>query len=355
MIRRTGLVLGLALLSTTALAAGTVSPNAVNHPGVAGSAYQIHPQISNQPGQAPRLDRGLVDAWGIGQIPGGPIVVNANGINRARGFNPQSFQKQSIKIRTADEPTGIDNVPANPNGDDFVITEGANSGPSQFIIVDQGGQVQGWNPSVDAGHAITAIDRSGAGSSFTGVSFLAERRLILVSDFAAGFVEMFDGGFNEVGHFTDNSLPANYEPFNVRVLRGKVYVMFAERDPATGDEVHGAGLGAVDVFDHQGNLVKQLVAPGGALNAPWGIDMAPPGFGQFAGDLLIGNFGDGKINVYDPATGNQLGTLSDAGGNPLAIDGLWGIKSGPGAQITFAAGPNDEQDGLIGTVSVAPQ
>ncbi len=115
---------------------------------------------------------------------------------------------------------------------------------------------------------------------------------MLIADFGGGFVEEFVGTFTETGHYTDNTLPANFEPFNVSVIKGKVYVAFAERDPTTGEEVKGAGLGYVDVYDHRGNLTKQLVA-GGALNAPWGMTIAPAGFGAFGGDLLVGNFGDG--------------------------------------------------------------
>jgi uncharacterized protein (TIGR03118 family) len=350
MIRKTGLVLGLALLSTTALAAGTVSPNTVKQPGTAGPAFQINPQVSNQPGVARRLDRSLINPWGIGNIPGDPLWVNIQGGHKSAIFAMQSFKQQG-KVKVANGPTGIIDIPANPNGDDFNITEGTATGPSLFIFVTTAGVVQGWNPSVDAAKAVTALDRSGGTSGFTGAGFIAENRTLLLADFAGGFVEEFDGGFNETGHFTDNTLPANYEPFNVSVLGGKVYVAFAERDPVTGEEMKGAGLGYIDVFDHRGNMTAQLVA-GGALNAPWGMTLAPSGFGQFAGDLLVGNFGDGKINAYDPATGTLVGTVSGSDGNPLVIDGLWGIKGGPGNVVTFASGPDDEQNGLLGTVSV---
>ncbi len=350
MIRKTGLVLGLALLSSTALAAGTVSSNAVKQPGTAGPAFQINAMVSNQPGVATRLDRSLINPWGIGNIPGDPLWVNINGGHKSAIFHMKTF-KQEGKVKVGDEPTGIIDIPANPNGADFNITEGTATGPSLFIFVTEGGLVQGWNPSVDAARAVTALDRSGGTSGYTGVGFVSENRTLLLADFANGFVEEFDGGFNQIGHYTDNTLPPNFEPFNVAVLKGKVYVAFAERDPVTGDEVKGAGLGYVDVFDHRGNLTAHLIS-GGALNAPWGMTIAPTGFGQFAGDLLVGNFGDGTINAYDPGTGTLVGTVSGSDGNPLVIDGLWGIKGGPGSSVTFAAGPNDEQNGLLGTISV---
>jgi uncharacterized protein (TIGR03118 family) len=350
MIRRAGLVLGLALLSTTALAAGTVAPN-VAPQGVT-TAYQITPELSNQPGMARRTDKSLINPWGIAALPNEPLWININGSAKSGIFSRTHF-KQDGKVKTGDDPTGIVVIPANPNGTaDFNITEGSNTGPAQFAFVTEDGLLQGWNPSVDVKHAVTAIDRSGASSRFTGIEFVPQTRTLMLCDFTNGFVEMFDGGFNETGHFTDNTLPPNFEPFNARLIRGKIYVAFAQMDPATGEEVKGAGLGYIDVFDQQGNMLKQLVSQG-ALNAPWGMAIAPSGFGQFAGDLLVGNFGDGKINVYDPASGSQLGTLSDASGNPLVIDGLWGIKV-EGSKLLFAAGPNDEANGLVGLVSVVP-
>lgn len=350
MIRKAGLALGLALLSTTALAAGTVSPNVA--PQTTGTAYQITAELSNQSGMARRTDKSLINPWGIAALPNEPLWINLNGSNKS-GIFTRTHYKQDGKVKTGDEPTGIVTIPANPGGTaDFNVTEGSNTGPSIFAFVTEEGLLQGWNPSVDVKHAVTAVDRSGAASRFTGIAFLAETRQLMLCDFTNGFVEMFDGGFNETGHFTDNTLPPNFEPFNVSVMKGKVFVAFAQKDPTTGEEVAGAGLGYVDIFDHQGNMVQQLVAQG-ALNAPWGMVIAPAGFGQFAGDLLVGNFGDGKINVFDPATGAQLGTLSDGSGNPLVIDGLWGLKN-QGDKVIFAAGPNHEANGLVGTISVAP-
>jgi uncharacterized protein (TIGR03118 family) len=198
---------------------------------------------------------------------------------------------------------------------------------------------------------VVAVDNSGAGSAFTGLTFEPRDRVLLAADFANGLILTYDNAFNQIGHFTDNNAPEGYAPFNVRVMKGRIYVAFAERGE-DGDEVKGAGLGMIDVFDFNGNLKQQLVAPGGALNAPWGMTIAPAGFGDFAGKLLVGNFGDGKVNVYDPDTGAQLGTLSGSDGNPLVIDGLWSLMGGPGGRVTYTAGPNDEQDGEVGLISL---
>jgi uncharacterized protein (TIGR03118 family) len=165
---------------------------------------------------------------------------------------------------------------------------------------------------------------------------------------------VFNNKFKPVASFTDPDLPARYAPFNVAVLNGNVYVAFAKRKRSGIDEADGKGLGIVDVFSTSGALVKRLVSNGGVLNAPWGMTIAPASFGSFAGDLLVGNFGDGKINVFDPNTGDSLGTLSSAKGKPLKIDGLWALDNGPGASnVTFSAGPGGESHGLIGLI--APQ
>src|ERR1700741_1503948 len=190
MIRRVGLVLGLALLSTTALAAGKISSSAA--PQTTGSAYQVNAEVSNQQGMAARFDKSLINPGGLATASSGPLWINVNGSHKSGLFGRVGFA-QDGKVRTGDEPTGIVAIPANPSGTaDFNITEGSNTGPSLFAFVTEGGLLQGWNPSVDVQHAVTAVDRSGAASPFTGITFIAQSRELLLCDFTNGFVEMFD-------------------------------------------------------------------------------------------------------------------------------------------------------------------
>ena len=162
------------------------------------------------------------------------------------------------------------------------------------------------------------------------------------------------------GSFTDPNLPSGYAPFNVQNLDGTLYVTYAQRDNATNDEVAGAGLGVVDKFALNGDFLGR-VASGGTLNAPWGLAIAPSSFGAMAGDLLVGNFGDGHINIYDPATFMPMGQVMDASNHPVVIDGLWGISAGndgsggSGQLLYFAAGPNDETHGLFGVLAPVPE
>jgi hypothetical protein len=146
-----------------------------------------------------------------------------------------------------------------------------------------------------------------------------------------------------------------FAPFNVAAVGDKLYVAYARQDADAEDEVAGQGLGFVSVFDRNGHFLDRLVNRG-RLNAPWGLVQAPAGFGQFSGDLLVGNFGDGKVNAYDPATGEFQGVLSSRPGKPIVIDGLWGLAVGNGRTagdanaLYFAAGPDDETHGLFGAI-----
>ena len=163
---------------------------------------------------------------------------------------------------------------------------------------------------------------------------------------------MFNKNFHQIGSFTDPHLPAGYAPFDVRVLDGKLYVTFAQQDDMKNDDVAGAGNGFVDVFDLNGHMLGQVGA-GGTLNSPWGLAIAPSSFGRFAGDLLVGNFGDGRINMFDQNTGQPMGR----NGKPISIDGLWtltpenGGSAGDPSTIYFTAGPAGETEGPFGSLS----
>jgi uncharacterized protein (TIGR03118 family) len=161
------------------------------------------------------------------------------------------------------------------------------------------------------------------------------------------------------GSFVDPTLPSGFAPFNIQTLGNELYVTYAKQDATGHDDVPGAGNGFVDMFDLNGNLLTRLIS-NGVLNSPWGLALAPADFGQFSNDLLVGNFGDGTINAFDPVNGNLLGTLSDSNGQPIAIDGLWGLIFGNGGNggktniLYFTAGPDDETHGLFGSLAPVP-
>ena len=138
-----------------------------------------------------------------------------------------------------------------------------------------------------------------------------------------------------------------------------MYVTYAEQDITKHDEIDGLGKGYVDEFDLHGNLITR-VASEGTLDAPWGLAIAPSSFGDYKGDLLVGNFGDGKINAYNPLTFAFIGQLLDSNGQPLSIQGLWGLSVGNGGSagstqsLYFTAGSNGESNGLFGAITPVP-
>jgi uncharacterized protein (TIGR03118 family) len=286
----------------------------------------------------------LVNAWGISQQGNGPLWISDNGTDLSTIYDVNTGVKQFGVAIPGGAPTGTVGV-LNPNG--FVVKEGAKKGPSYFMFDSESGQITGWNPAVDFANAIVAVDNSAQSSVYKGLAIDDADSLLFAADFHNNQVQIYDSGFNQVGAFTDSGLPKRFAPFNVAFFNNKLYVAFAKRQKNSDDEIDKKGLGYVDVFDKNGSLLQRLIA-NGALDAPWGLAIAPSGFGRFAGDLLVGNFGDGKINVFDSSTGDHLGNLKDGNGKSIKIDGLWGLQAGPGSNVTFTAGPNDESHGLLG-------
>ncbi len=276
-------------------------------------------------------------------------------------------------------PTGNIFNPVNEtNTDDFVIHSNGKSGPSVYLFSTEDGTISGWNPNVDATHAILEVDRSQVredgftGAVYKGLAFGSSnaREFIYATDFRAGKVDMFDANFNLVRSFTDQALatdcpiagpPAQcFAPFGIQNINGNLFVTFALQNAQHHDDVGGPGNGFVDIFDTEGHLIRRL-ASHGTLNSPWGLALAPDDFGQFSNDLLVGNFGEGTtnagtINAFDPNTGNFEGQLRDKSGNIITINGLWGLAFGNGGlagrtnELFFAAGINGEADGLFGKI-----
>jgi uncharacterized protein (TIGR03118 family) len=334
MKREVGLAFCLALLASPVLAAG----------------YSIAPLVADQPGIAPVTDPDLVNPWGLDQLmDGAPVWVSDNGTDKSTFYDRNTGSKQFPVVAIPHGvPTGLVAV---PSGTNFNLTENGITGRAYFLFDSETGFITGWAPGVDQNNAIVGYDGSAQGSVYKGLALDKVNKHLLAADFTNNQVQILDTGFNVLGSFTDPDLPRRFAPFNVAVLNGNVYVAFAKRERGGADEIAGKGLGYVDVFGTNGTLITRLIS-NGKLNAPWGLAIAPANFGAFSGDLLVGNFGDGKINVYDPTTGDFLGRLNDANGKALKIDGLWALDPGPGdAKVSFSAGPNDEANGLLGVIA----
>jgi uncharacterized protein (TIGR03118 family) len=315
------------------------------------SAYAQFNLVSDLPGFAPVTDPNLVNPWGMSSSLGGPIWVSDNGTNLSTLYNGKG-QIQSLVVSIPDgAPTG-----------QVFNSNSTNFGGAHFIFASENGAIDSW---IGGAAAVTNKGAStldvykglALGNSSSGSTLYA-------ANFRSGKIDTFNSSFTSVtlsGNFTDPNLPAGYAPFGIQNIGGKLYVTYAQQDAAKHDDVAGAGHGFVDVFDTNGNLLTRLVS-NGVLNSPWGLALAPNDFGQFSGDLLVGNFGDGTINAFDPTTGAFLGTLDDPNGNPIVIDGLWGLLFGNGGsggstdQLFFAAGiagPDTvESHGLFGDITV---
>jgi uncharacterized protein (TIGR03118 family) len=252
-------------------------------------------------------------------------------------------------------PTGV----VFNDGPGFVVSANGISAASVFLFATEDGLIAGWNPNVDATHALVAVDNPSTRASYKGLALGTDSNghtLLYATNFNGGTVDVFDQNFQAVhkaGSFSDPNLPVGYAPFGIQNINGKLYVTYAQQDAAKYDSVPGNGSGYIDVFDGDGVLQQRLVSQG-PLNSPWGLALAPASFGEFSQDLLVGNFGDGRINVFEPTTGQFLGQLDDAQGQPIVIQDLWGLEFGNGAgagsthTLFFSAGLDNQRHGLFG-------
>ncbi len=345
-----------------------------------GGFYQQTNLVSDIPGMAKFTDLNLKNPWGLSHSPTGPWWVSDNNANVATVYKGDgtAFQVGTPPMPLVvtiplpgggpgGTPTGNVFNPVNStNPDDFVVRENGKSGASVFMFATEDGTISGWNPNVDGTHAIIAVDRStvGQGAVYKGLAFGSSdnREFIYATNFRFGTVEMFNANFKRVRSFTDQKLSHDcplpgqcFAPFGIQNIGGNLYVTYALQKKDKHDDQSGPGNGFVDVFSTKGHLLRRLAAHG-TLNSPWGLALAPDNFGQFSDDLLVGNFGDGRINAFDPDSGDFLGQLKDKEGNPITIDDLWGLAFGNGHlagdtnTLFFAAGINDEADGLFGTI-----
>jgi uncharacterized protein (TIGR03118 family) len=310
-----------------------------------GGNYQQTNLVSNQAGVAQLMDPNLKNAWGIAAGPTTPLWVADNGTDKAtiyRGFptDPITIARPPVDI-PGGEPTGQ------------VFSGTSAFGGAFFIFDSESGNIVSWSPSAGA-----QIARSVPDAIFKGLAIASRggQPFLYATDFHNNKVDVFDSGFAPVtmpGGFTDNRLPAGYAPFGIQAIGRFIFVTYAQQDANAEDDVKGAGHGFVDVYTPGGFLVKRF-ARRGPLNSPWGVVLAPSGFGKFSHKLLIGNFGDGRINGYS-VRGRFRGQLSSHG-SPITIDGLWGLRFGNGVTGTpktllFSAGPDDEANGLLGAIT----
>jgi uncharacterized protein (TIGR03118 family) len=328
----------------------------VNQPG-----YQQVNLVADVAGTgAEMVDKDLLNPWGLAFGPTGIIWISGNHSGVTTVYNNEGGTVlPAVAIPFADKhkggaPTGVVFNKTN----DF-IAPGAGTKKSVFIYATENGTVAVWN---GADSTVTVADRSAADAIYKGLAICKDGvdNFLYLADFSNAKIDVLDKNFNRVDKpFVDPDLPAGFAPFNIKAINGKLYVAYAKQDADGEDDVRGNGNGYVDVFNPDGSFVKRFTSQG-TLNSPWGIVQIPSGmgttFGIAEGSILIGNFGDGRINIFD-VTGNYQGQLMQAG-TPLTIDGLWEIVfedaaiegSKPG-RLYFTAGPAGQSHGLFGYVS----
>ncbi|MFL9910202.1 TIGR03118 family protein [Paraburkholderia sp. RL17-337-BIB-A] len=350
-----GVVSGAALTALVACGGGSGS--------ITAQSFTTTTLVSDGAVSAPHTDVNLKNAWGIAFNPKGFVWVADNGTSVATLYDGNGVP-QSLVVSI---PNGI-NGPANPTGivfngtTDFTVTQGGKTGVGAFIFSGEGGTITAWAPAVAPTTAIVMFDGGSGGAVYKGLALASNgtANFLYATDFHNNKIDVFDKNFAKVampGKFQDASLPAGFAPFGIQAIGAKLFVTYAKQDADAHDNLDGAGLGFVDVFDTSGNLMQHF-ASAGPLNAPWGIAQAPGNFGRFSGDVLIGNFGDGTINAFDPASGQSLGAVNLPNGTTFVQRGLWGIAFGNGLDnqpvntLFFAAGPNDEANGVYGRIDV---
>jgi uncharacterized protein (TIGR03118 family) len=330
------------------------------------SAYAQTNLVSDIPGLAKNTDSNLANPWGIAFSATSPFWISDNHTGVATLYNGagQPFPVASPLVVTVPPPAG-GMPPSAPTGIVFNSTGSGNFGGGLFIFATEDGTISAWNSGTAA---LLKVDNSASGAVYKGLALgnNGSGNFLYAANFNSGRIDVFDSTFAPAlpGTFKDSTIPAGFAPFNIQSIGGKLYVTYALQDPSKHDDVAGPGNGYVDTYDFNGNLIKRLVS-NGPLNSPWGLTVAPASFGPLAGDLLVGNFGDGTINGFDPITGALIGSLADQQGHPIVNPGLWALTFGNGGNggsqnsLYFTAGipgPGMVEDhGLFAQIQAVPE
>jgi uncharacterized protein (TIGR03118 family) len=327
---------------------------------VSAQQFDVKPLVTDSQAAHPAqiTDPGLLNGWGISFAPTSPFWVSSNGAGTSVLYRVDPATQATTKVSLTVAIPGA----ANPTGQVFNggNASGAFNG-NLFLFASEDGTVSGWRGALGT----TAEPLVMASANYKGAAFATtpQGSYLYTANFDRGSIDVYKGTAatpSLAGNFTDATLPEGYAPFNVQNLGGTIYVAYAKKEAGEAEEVTGAGLGIVDRYDVNGTFLGR-VATGGTLNAPWGLAIAPSSFGAWAGSLLVGNFGDGRINAYDRTTFAFLGQVTDSTGRPLAIDGLWAITpgndggAGSSRLLYFSAGPDEETHGLFGVLVAVPE
>jgi uncharacterized protein (TIGR03118 family) len=319
---------------------------------------------------AANIDPNLQNAWGLAESKTSVIWNSDNGTKKSSLHDGNGVTQSlvvTIPPNVAGAPAGPTGMVNNPSTADFMISDPSNANaqpfPAVFMWATDAGTIAAWSPNVLPTAAVNEHDDSAGGAVYKGLTVASNNgaNFLYAADFHNKTVNVFDRTFTKVklaGSFTDPNLPAGFSPFGIQAINTSIFVAYAELGPDGKTQVKGAGLGVVDQFDTAGNFIKRLVT-GGVLNAPWGMVQAPANFGAASNQLLIGNFGDGALNMFNPTTGALEGPLLQTNGQPFVQSGLWGLLFGndtnnqPSNTLFYSAGPTPTT-GVFGRIDLMP-
>jgi uncharacterized protein (TIGR03118 family) len=314
-------------------------------------------------------DADLKNAWGISHSGGSPFWVSDNGRGLTTLYTVDPTTNATARVTVGGGFVTIPPPPpgmGNPTGQVFNTQSATSFKGNIFLFVSEDGTVSGWSGSIGLGNTAVILQSPSTDNVYKGTTLvtIGGHTYLLSANFRSGNIDVLKGDIGApdlAGKFTDPNLPAGFAPFNVQTFGNHVFVTYALQDAMKHDDVKGPGNGYVTEFNLDGTLV-QRIGTQGTLNSPWGMAIAPASFGKFAGDLLVGNFGDGAINVFDTSkTNGFVDQIKDANGTPITIDGLWGlsvgndVSAGSSQKVYFSAGPMDESHGVFGVLQVVPE
>ena len=349
----TALVSGLALI-----APATASAHQSHRRPLAVQQVNL---VSDQAGKAPLQDSDLVNPWGLSLSATSPLWVSNQGTSTSTLYSSAPGATTATKVPTVRVTVPLPTGQVSNPGTGFVLSNGTASAPARFIFATLTGQIAAWGPPVSPMIGAAQIKVTTPGASYSGLAISPAADRLYAANFAQRRIDVFDNAFQPVKlsrkAFRDFALPKGYSPFNVQTLNGRIFVAYAKVDPATDRNADGRGLGFVDEYTVDGRFVTRVASRGG-LNAPWGLAFAPAAWGQPAGTLLVGNFGDGRINILQPKSHGGykfVGQVRDTEGKTLVIDGLWALLQGTPTTggtdaLWFSSGPDKETHGLLGVL-----
>ncbi len=348
-----GLLATLAVLTALTVASSVAAAPRAN-------LFTVTSLVADKGLPTPTDDPSLVNGWGLSAGLTTPWWASDNATNVSTLYDGTGA-KQALTVAVAGGPTG---TVFNGSATDFVVSQDGKSGAARFLFATEAGTILGWSPAVNGTTALVGAERSAQEASYKGLAILNDR--LYASDFHNNRVDVFDASFDPVslaGGFNDAKLPKGYAPFGIQALRGDIFVTYAKQDAEKKDDVPGGGFGYVDKYSPNGRLLAHIATGGrknAPPNAPWGLALAPLSFGPFSGDVLVGNFGNGRISAYAMRPGGKWtfrGQLRGSDGKLIAIEGLWaiafgnGAAAGPTTSLYFLAGPGGEGHGLFGAIT----